>query len=159
MHSVDALGKLGAPMLIDDTGTYDIHAPALYKGQGWPPLVRTILSSTTASSTTMNGTGMDAAGTANYEFETLPTNVQKEVMVQMTSNFQPYYEKRAKALLQKVKEGHRNTTSKVKYGFKAPVSMLLLPVFQKLYGNNGGGGGGGGIKFLHVVRDGRDVTH
>ncbi|CAB9497326.1 expressed unknown protein [Seminavis robusta] len=37
----------------------------------------------------------------------------------------------------------------VQYGFKAPVTMLLLPFLREVFGP---------IKFLHVVRDGRDVA-
>lgn len=37
----------------------------------------------------------------------------------------------------------------VSWGFKAPVSMLLVPFFQEAWGR---------AKFLHVVRDGRDIA-
>lgn len=35
------------------------------------------------------------------------------------------------------------------WGFKAPVSMMLLPFFEEAWGK---------AKFLHVVRDGRDIA-
>ena len=38
----------------------------------------------------------------------------------------------------------------VKWGFKAPVSMLLVPFLKEM--------APGGLKFLHVVRDGRDIA-
>ncbi|CAM9119225.1 unnamed protein product [Phaeothamnion confervicola] len=37
----------------------------------------------------------------------------------------------------------------VSWGFKAPVSMLLLPFFEQAWGS---------FRFLHVVRDGRDLA-
>ena len=42
---------------------------------------------------------------------------------------------------------HRSTM--IQYGWKAPVSMLLLPFLREVFGP---------IKFLHVVRDGRDIA-
>ena len=41
--------------------------------------------------------------------------------------------------------------SGVAYGYKAPVSMLLLPFLAQAYQREG-------FKFLHVVRDGRDIA-
>ena len=37
----------------------------------------------------------------------------------------------------------------VSWGFKAPVSMMLVPFFEEAWGK---------AKFLHVVRDGRDIA-
>lgn len=37
----------------------------------------------------------------------------------------------------------------ISWGFKAPVSMLLVPFFEETWGK---------AKFLHVVRDGRDIA-
>lgn len=37
----------------------------------------------------------------------------------------------------------------VSWGFKAPVSMVLVPFFEEAWGK---------AKFLHVVRDGRDIA-
>jgi len=37
----------------------------------------------------------------------------------------------------------------IQYGWKAPVSMLLIPFLREVFGP---------IKFLHVVRDGRDIA-
>lgn len=42
----------------------------------------------------------------------------------------------------------------VTYGFKAPVSMCLVPFFARFYGK----GAAGGFKFILVVRDGRDIA-
>lgn len=39
--------------------------------------------------------------------------------------------------------------SYVSWGFKAPVSMTLVPFFEQAWGQ---------AKFLHVVRDGRDIA-
>lgn len=47
------------------------------------------------------------------------------------------------------RRGRGETASYVSWGFKAPVSMLLVPFFEETWGQ---------VKFLHVVRDGRDIA-
>lgn len=42
------------------------------------------------------------------------------------------------------------SSSDVRWGFKAPVSMLMVPAFNEVVPQ--------GVKFLHVVRDGRDIS-
>lgn len=49
----------------------------------------------------------------------------------------------------KRKAGNQPTARYVTWGFKAPVAMLLVPFFQEAWGQ---------VKFLHVVRDGRDIA-
>jgi len=44
---------------------------------------------------------------------------------------------------------HTGSATSVSYGIKAPVSMLLVPAFLEIWG---------GMKFIHVVRDGRDIA-
>ncbi|CAN0318443.1 unnamed protein product, partial [Hapterophycus canaliculatus] len=44
---------------------------------------------------------------------------------------------------------HGNPAKHVSWGFKAPVSMVLVPFFEEAWGR---------AKFLHVVRDGRDIA-
>ena len=130
---VDALGHLGAPILVDDPSTLDVHAETLYKGEGWPPLVRKILNHTFS---------------ANYEFADLPSDLQEEVLHEMKT-FQEHYNVRAGRLLQAAHKDKKALPSGILFGFKAPVSMLLLPVLVRVYGS---------VKFVHVVRDGRDVA-
>lgn len=130
---VDTLGRLGVPMLVDDAGTLDIHASSLFDGKGWPPLVELV---------------MNITGSANYEFEDLPGNVQEQALAEL-KKLRDQYDGRAMELLAKGKVENKRVSNKVEYGFKAPVSMLLLPLLREVYGS---------IKFLHVVRDGRDVA-
>ena len=130
---VDMLGRLGVPILVDDPETLDIHAKVLYHGQGWPPLANRVLNATHS---------------ANYKFRELPTDLQTEVLEQM-NHFRQQYDVRAARLLQSARETARPLPSAVEYGFKAPISQMLLPLLQKVYGP---------IKFLHAVRDGRDVA-
>lgn len=156
---VDLLQSLGVPMLIDDKGTKDIHAPLIfsnshYGSSGWPPLVQLILNQTHS---------------ANYELDQLEESTMDSIRYEM-KRFQLSYAPKTKEFFRQVeaarKDQHRqlenqttSTTAKqqqqvpfanhVQYGFKAPVTMLLLPLLLQTFGR---------IKFLHVVRDGRDVA-
>lgn len=131
---VEILGRLGVPMLVDDSGTMDVHASTLFDGKGWPSLVELVMNNTRST---------------NYEFEDLHARVQEKARSEL-EKLKDEYEGRAKELLAKKKQTlDKRAPEKVEYGFKAPVSMLLLPLLQEVYGS---------IKFLHVVRDGRDVA-
>jgi hypothetical protein len=132
---VDTLGRLGVPMLVDDSGTMDVHASTLFDGKGWPSLVELVMNNTRS---------------ANYEFGDLPSSVQEKARSEL-EKLKDEYEGRAIELLAKKKltSGNKRASEKVKYGFKAPISMLLLPLLLEVYGS---------VKFLHVVRDGRDVA-
>jgi hypothetical protein len=130
---VDLLARLGVPMLVDDDRGLDVHAGTLFNGAGWPPLVVAALS---------------AMHTANYEYKSLPGSV-KEITKTQVKNFSNHINARARALLQTIHDKGNQTTSNVRFGLKAPVSMLLLPILLQAFGR---------IKFIHVVRDGRDVS-
>ena len=132
---VDTLGRLGVPMLVDDSGTMDVHASTLFDGKGWPSLVELVMNNTRS---------------ANYEFEDLPASVQEKARSEL-EKLKDEYDGRATELLAKKKLtlGDKRASEKVKYGFKAPISMLMLPLLLEVYGS---------VRFLHVVRDGRDVA-
>ena len=91
----------------------------------------------------------------NYDPTTLPFNSQKIVsstlhqLINKVNN--DLYKQPSKI------EGAKGTLStpigskahKVKVGFKAPVSMTVLPCIVHLYPR---------VMFLHVLRDGRDIA-
>lgn len=130
---VETLRSLGVPMLVDDDLGCDVHAGALFNGEGWPPLVRATLGAT---------------GTANYEYDNLPPSV-KHIANTEVQKFKRRIGHRGNVLLQSMQNKTLSVSSKVRYGLKAPVSMLVLPVLRQVFGP---------IKFIHVVRDGRDVA-
>lgn len=131
---VDVLGHLHVPMLVDDQATLDIHAPCFYHGDGWPHVVNRVMNETHS---------------AQYEFSDIPTDVQNEVRKQMRLCFQEHYAPRAMRLLLEANKKGKDLPDHIQYGFKAPVSMLLLPVLLETFET---------IKFLHVIRDGRDIA-
>jgi len=129
---VDLMVRLGVNMVIDDRGTNDVEGYELGKG-GWPPPVRLVL---------------DAVHTINYEVNGLPAKVQNDVGSAMR-NFMKAMGNKASKNLGKKKTAKTASTSKVDWGFKAPVSMCLVPFMLKELQQ---------MKLLHVVRDGRDIA-
>lgn len=71
---------------------------------------------------------------ADYEVDSLPDDVQRHVTAEVR--------KFLSAKDAEGKQGRRGRTQGVSWGFKAPVSMLLVPFFAQMTS---------GVKFLHVV--------
>eukprot|EP00549_Striatella_unipunctata_P022831 CAMPEP_0118693648 /NCGR_PEP_ID=MMETSP0800-20121206/12034_1 /TAXON_ID=210618 ORGANISM="Striatella unipunctata, Strain CCMP2910" /NCGR_SAMPLE_ID=MMETSP0800 /ASSEMBLY_ACC=CAM_ASM_000638 /LENGTH=333 /DNA_ID=CAMNT_0006591925 /DNA_START=96 /DNA_END=1097 /DNA_ORIENTATION=- len=101
-------------------------------GTGWPPLVKLALEITHS---------------ANYEFKDLPKERRDKLMEEialLTEDIQ------AGVLLGKRVLGHPNELATgTTFAIKAPASMLLVPAFLAKWGK---------MRFIHVVRDGRDVA-
>jgi hypothetical protein len=126
---VQHLIQLGIPMIYDDEITMDVHGRSMSDGDGWPQIVRMVL---------------DSVHSANYNVSSLPDNAKEIAVFHLT--------KLKKELTRKFDNRFRDgarVKSGVLFGFKAPVTMLLLPILKEVFGN---------VKFLHVVRDGRDVA-
>ena len=131
---VDVLGRLGVAMLVDDSGTMDIHGKSILKGKGWPPLASAVLKEMRSS---------------NYNFEELSNGLQN-MSVRELSKLRDELNTRGENVINKARAKNVTKISKdITYGFKAPVSMLLVPILQKVLGP---------MKYLHIVRDGRDVA-
>jgi hypothetical protein len=134
--------ELGVLMLFEDNSGLDIHASPMFNGQGWPPLVNMILNYTRS---------------ANYEVSDLPLDIYKKAMDELRK-FKYHYDEVTTGMWYNHDENWKyllhgglagGPAVGTKYGFKAPISMVLLPLLRELYGN---------IKFVHVIRDGRDVS-
>jgi hypothetical protein len=139
---VDTLAKLGVPMLADDGGTFDVHAAGIMKRQGWPPLVQAVLRDThqqAANYSINNDNGNDA---------TL-TEATRQLALTELDKLRQRFEIRALQLRKRGLSRNISLSQYVSYGFKAPVTMLLLPLLVQVFGK---------VKFVHVLRDGRDVA-
>jgi len=119
---VALLEKLGVRMNVDDRGTNDVHADEM---GGWPPVVRLVLRHTKSG---------------DYDVDSLPPDLVKNAVETM----RPFI-----SSMDTQGKRHPSKARGVSYGFKAPVSMLLVPFFLHEYGQ---------LKFLQVVRDGRDIA-
>ena len=128
---VALLQQLGIRMVVEDTGTNDVHGGVM---GGWPKVVKEVISETHS---------------LDYEPSTdlSPSTYQsvKTAILKLDGELKGHSHR------VKVKK-HRNQAaaeaSKITYGFKAPVSMTLIPMFKEVLGK---------VRFLQVVRDGRDI--
>ena len=131
---VNTLIELGTFVHVEDRVTMDVHGSEMFHRGGWPPLVNLI---------------MNATRSGNYELSDLPPEV-REMAVQQLKRLKAGIDKRAKGPKGHMKRMTFDTMAVgIHIGWKAPVSMLLLPLLREAFGP---------IKFLHVVRDGRDVS-
>jgi hypothetical protein len=136
---VDQLGKLGVPMLADDGGTFDVHASVMMNGQGWPPLVQAILRET----------NQQAANYSTVSSSSSLTESTRQLALTELEKLKQRLEARALQLRKRGSLRNISMSQHVAYGFKAPVTFLLVPFLVQVFGK---------VKFLHVLRDGRDVA-
>lgn len=129
---VQLLEDLGVTMVVEDKGTQDVHAKELSGGEGWPGLVSKILNWTHSP---------------DYELDDLPQKISSVASSELGSLLKNIAV--AATVLTNVKGKAGGNASYVSFGFKAPVSMLLLPFFRRELP---------AFKMIHVVRDGRDVA-
>lgn len=137
---VDTLVALGTFFQVEDPNTKDIHGTCMFHRGGWPPLVKLALQETHS---------------ANYEFSNL-SEAAREKAIQELGRLKRFIDNASirKQTIARKEYKKNNSTGPIdlatatKVGWKAPVSMLLMPIVRKVFGR---------VKFLHVVRDGRDV--
>jgi hypothetical protein len=130
----DAIKKVGVTVISDDEDTFDVHAAPLFNHQGWPALVNLVLKETHSG---------------NYQWEDLPQETREVIDLEVTK-----FVDSTRARYMRVKQFTEKSsqTTAVAYAMKAPVSMLILPIMARYFSPKTG------IKFIHVVRDGRDIA-
>lgn len=125
-------------MVSEDPETLDIHADLV---GGWPDIIRPVVQ---------------AARSTSYDHDVdLPWKVRKDT-VQKMQNLLRLAEDDARRPQSKILSiGGRLDTPRgvradgVSFGIKAPVAMTVVPSWRATVPN---------LKFLHVVRDGRDIA-
>eukprot|EP00903_Cladosiphon_okamuranus_P010033 g9515.t1 len=128
---VALLQRLKVPMVVEDKGTMDVHgSPYMVKG-GWPVVVRPVI---------------EWARGAGYEPKDAPEQLRRKTF-EALRNLRAQMQESSRRLRSPSKGEAK--AKRVSWGFKAPISMLLVPFFEEAWGN---------AKFLHVVRDGRDIA-
>ncbi|RYH05332.1 hypothetical protein EON65_45025 [archaeon] len=134
---VQVLTDLGVTMVSEDPETYDIHADLV---SGWPPVVKPVLKHT---------------HTLNYKPEDLPKHVNQQTIAAVRKITEQAQKDSTKPQSSRLAVGgalniktHAHASA-IQYGFKAPVAMTLLPYWTSVLPR---------VKFLHVLRDGRDIA-
>jgi hypothetical protein len=147
---VVVLERLGVPMIVDDHGTMDMHGKQLYNGQGWPPLANRVLAMM------QNDQSNRSTTLLNLTLDEIPQEVRTNLV-----SLREELERRQSVARRKLELKMKGSSQKspfaqdVTYGFKAPITMLLLPLLQAfMYPPDNTPG----FKYLHIVRDGRDVA-
>ena len=131
---VDLLARLGVNMVIDDAGTYDVHAEEI---GGWPPLVTPMLSrfhyldydpSEFASEPLIK--------TASQQVTTLLKSLSTKAQRQVNHTPKDYgqFSKHLGQAKPGVTTAQYGSASKSSFGFKAPISMAVLPLFYTTLG-------------------------
>lgn len=124
-------------MVSEDPETYDIHADLV---GGWPVLVNPVINHFRSLS---------------YNPVLLPSNILSKLTNDLNklinkatedSNKSQSFKLAVGGALPKTKNAN---TAYIKFGFKAPVAMTIVPALYELQNN---------LKFLHVLRDGRDIS-
>jgi hypothetical protein len=85
----------------------------------------------------------------NYQWEDLPQQTREVIDLEVTK-----FVRSTRTRYKRVKQSEEKSfqATAVAYAMKAPVSMLILPIMARYFSPKTG------IKFIHVVRDGRDVA-
>jgi hypothetical protein len=140
---VDMLQRLRVDMIVQDTYNQgDVHGPQMFEGKGWPPLVEISLQAN--------------QGSLDYEFTNLTQRQQqtsKYNVQRLLQHLQRSYKQHIVRLerRQTTNNSKNNTnqtlslSSQISFGFKAPVTMTVLPILTHVIGRP--------IKFIHVVRE------
>jgi len=125
---VQVLQQLGVPFIMDDPTTKDVHAQEIYSKQGWPALIQDLFSMTHSP---------------NFEWDDL-TLAKRQVILEKMKPFAKSLNRKYRMARDRQKMETPNANTSVLLAFKAPVSMLALPVLTQLLGN---------VLFLQVVRE------
>lgn len=134
---VQILTLLGVTMVSEDPETYDIHGDAV---GGWPTVVAPVIRMT-------RSLNYDPTKFNPLSFNGISKKLQVIIDLAKRDSTKPTsFTLAVGGALAKPK----NTSAPlISYGFKAPVAMTMAPMFAHLVPH---------FKFLHVVRDGRDIA-
>jgi hypothetical protein len=134
---VQLLTQLGVTIVSEDPETYDIHADLF---GGWPKVVEPLLHSTGSITYEINDIPLQLRTSTEYNLRRLLQQAEKDSKKPQS---------RILAVGGALPTPPNVHSSRVKYGFKAPVAMTLVPWWKALNQH---------FLFLHVIRDGRDIA-
>lgn len=171
---VEILRGLGTIVVSEDLGTFDVSAEEIFHSmpggrvsRGWPSLVERFASNFGREGFFQSSTRNDENDTPSVNYcwpppsKALETemDVAERIEADVTTlltHWRDMYEQSTKNNISKIHFSTRDVT----YAIKAPASMLVLPVFayMQLQQKKNESQPKQRLKFLHVIRDGRDVA-
>jgi hypothetical protein len=124
-------------MVSEDPETYDIHADSV---GGWPQVVRPVVAQ---------------ARSLNYDPDTFPRALHERIDAMVRKLVDKARADSVKPTSHTLAVGgalpksKNSFSSRIEFGFKAPVAMTLAPWFAHVVPY---------FRFIHVLRDGRDIA-
>lgn len=131
---VEMLSLLGVDMVHEDDSQFDVHASFLQRGRGWPAVVQKVFKE---------------LKTVNYEVTQLSKETRTRLLIDLKRLKVDLTRQPRRRAYQRAVPVKANVTTTIAFGFKAPVTLALLPLLKEVFGK---------VKFLHVIRDGRDIA-
>lgn len=183
---VEVLRGLGTMVVSDDPETFDVHAAEIVNSlsgrtsTGWPSLIERFFSNfgregvfpSVAESSSNNSNSKRAS--ANYHWPPPSEQLEHEIQKDIANGIQAdvdrligHWNDKYASMIKFVpiisdptsQRSHvRASARDVTYAIKAPSSMLVLPLFTSMQQQHLEPQRKRPLKFLHVVRDGRDVA-
>lgn len=178
---VEVLRRLGTVIVSEDPQTFDVSANEIFHSsfdghimRGWPSLIERSFSNFGRKGffqSITSSPGENKTLSINFNWPPPPGNLEKEIQMDMANGIQVD----VKRLIvnwndkyndivnsQTSQQSSEVSTMNVTYAIKAPASMLVLPIFaymqQQEQQQDDNGEERQRLKFLHIIRDGRDVA-
>eukprot|EP01039_Chlorochromonas_danica_P004921 gene4921-5402_t len=136
---VQVLTELGVSMVSEDPETYDIHADLV---KGWPPLVNPVINH-------FKSLDYDVSKSPSILLSQTRQSVCRLLEQVRKDSYKPQSSKLAVGGVLNIPDAQHRHAWNVRYGFKAPVAMTLLPFWADALPS---------LRFIHVLRDGRDIA-
>lgn len=134
---VKKLVSLGTTMVSEDPQTYDIHADLV---NGWPTIVTPVIKET-------HSLMYSKSSLSQKTYSFISHAVQRILSQAEEDSYKPESHKLAVGGV--LKRPDNINAKGIKFGFKAPVAMTLLPIWVDNLSHS---------RFIHVLRDGRDIA-
>ena len=140
--AVALLERLGLPMVYDDLGSFDVHAAEI---GGWPAVVDPLLRGATQAASDRNQTPRVCSHA--HHFPPKPRDLAAEVSSRAHGLLSTFLHSIVSKHNSTMRSPHQPVAMLL--GIKAPISMAIIPHLLEL---------GVQVRFLLVVRDGRDIA-
>lgn len=177
---VEVLRRLGTVIVSEDPHTFDVNANEIFHSSdglfitGWPSLVERSFSNFGREGifqSIRSSLGSGNTSLANFIWPPPTGDLKQKIEIDMANGIEADVNRLIESWNYKFDDLTHNQPSQksyvqvsardVRYAIKAPASMLVLPIFahmQRKQHKSHNAESRPRLKFLHVVRDGRDVA-